>query len=503
MRGIQKRKTANFVMVMVIAAVMAAGIIIAGNIKGWFDSEKTLLENAVVSEKRGVVNVLRDGISFGAKEQKGCRSGDRLTTQSNSTVALSVGESLVTVWENADITVKDASVQGCVIQIHKGEVFADVQGNEIVLEYGSRRYLLEDTACLLSAETGSSECSVFSGKVQAVCKDADGGEGEEDTEKRIRVEKGKALRCIGQQAEVVLLDIETLDDFALEMLKRALEHSAEKFCFSREDIRTLEESRREEIVIIKREEQDNKTTVKLQPTTGSLPGGEEKAAGIPEPDTEPVSSTVIKTTGAGEETTKKAEAPQKRTGESTTAGGKKTTEGQETTKEKGTAQGQETTEKRETTENQGTTEKQETTEGQREPETEEPEQEEPDKIYQCTVKVSCGEILSNMDKLKEGKDRYVPQDGLIIKAVTVEFVEGETVFDVLKRVCSYMEIPLEYSYTPLYESYYVEGINHIYEFDCGRQSGWRYKVNGCFAGKGCSEYELEDGDSVLWEYTCY
>lgn len=63
-------------------------------------------------------------------------------------------------------------------------------------------------------------------------------------------------------------------------------------------------------------------------------------------------------------------------------------------------------------------------------------------------------------------------------------------------------IQIEYSYTPLYGSYYIEGINHLYEFDCGKQSGWMYKVNGWFPNYGCSSYKLEGGETIVWAYTC-
>ncbi|MBS5645235.1 MAG: DUF4430 domain-containing protein, partial [Clostridiales bacterium] len=84
----------------------------------------------------------------------------------------------------------------------------------------------------------------------------------------------------------------------------------------------------------------------------------------------------------------------------------------------------------------------------------------------------------------------------------LEFEEGETVFDVLKRACSRAGIQMEYSWTPVYNSYYVEGINHLYEFDCGNQSGWMYQVNGWYPNYGCSAYTLKDGDAIVWRYTC-
>jgi len=54
----------------------------------------------------------------------------------------------------------------------------------------------------------------------------------------------------------------------------------------------------------------------------------------------------------------------------------------------------------------------------------------------------------------------------------------------------------------MYESYYVEGINYLYEFDAGYASGWMYKVNGWFPNYGCSSYYLSDGDVIEWVYTC-
>lgn len=120
----------------------------------------------------------------------------------------------------------------------------------------------------------------------------------------------------------------------------------------------------------------------------------------------------------------------------------------------------------------------------------------------CTITIRCDTILDNMDNLTPGKNAYVPSNGCILATSTVQFVDGETVFDVLKRVCEYAGIQIEYSWTPMYNSYYIEGINNLYEFDCGSESGWMYKVNGWFPNYGCSAYTLKDGDVIVWCYTC-
>ena len=120
----------------------------------------------------------------------------------------------------------------------------------------------------------------------------------------------------------------------------------------------------------------------------------------------------------------------------------------------------------------------------------------------CTIKIVCDTILDNMSDLEPGKEGYVPSSGTILGTTSVTFYEGETVFEVLKRVCDSAGIQLEYAWTPMYDSYYIEGINHLYEFDCGSGSGWMYKVNGWFPNYGCSSYYLEDGDTIVWCYTC-
>ena len=120
----------------------------------------------------------------------------------------------------------------------------------------------------------------------------------------------------------------------------------------------------------------------------------------------------------------------------------------------------------------------------------------------CTFSISCATILNNWDDCDESKKPLVPADGVILPTTTVTFTEGESVFDVLQRLCRENGIHMESSWTPMYNSAYVEGINNLYEFDVGSLSGWMYSVNGWFPNYGCSRYALQNGDVVNWVYTC-
>ena len=120
-----------------------------------------------------------------------------------------------------------------------------------------------------------------------------------------------------------------------------------------------------------------------------------------------------------------------------------------------------------------------------------------------TISIRCDTLSSDMSKLTNPSiASYIPSNGVILATTTYKGTTDNTVFDVLNTVCRNNGIQLESSYTPMYESYYVEGINYLYEFDGGQGSGWMYKVNGWFPNYGCSSYYLTDGEVIEWVYTC-
>ena len=121
--------------------------------------------------------------------------------------------------------------------------------------------------------------------------------------------------------------------------------------------------------------------------------------------------------------------------------------------------------------------------------------------YTCLFEIECRTILSNMDNLSKDKKECVPNDGVLFSAET-GFDKGESVYDILKRVCDENGIQLETSYSPAFATRYIEGIGNLYEFDCGTASGWMYTVNGEYMNYGCSSCIVSDGDKIAIRYTC-
>ncbi len=122
--------------------------------------------------------------------------------------------------------------------------------------------------------------------------------------------------------------------------------------------------------------------------------------------------------------------------------------------------------------------------------------------HHCTLYVDCKTILEHMDLLDPDKVELIPEDGVILPETEVGFDEGDSVYDILLRELLKRNIHIESSFAPIYDSAYVEGINNIYEFDCGYSSGWEYRVNGVFPNYGCSSYFPKEGDSICFLYTC-
>lgn len=120
----------------------------------------------------------------------------------------------------------------------------------------------------------------------------------------------------------------------------------------------------------------------------------------------------------------------------------------------------------------------------------------------CTLEVRCDTLLAHLKDLPDGKAALVPEDGLLLAEREVEFESGESVFDVFRRVLREEKIHFEYTDAQVYDSVYIEGIGNIYEFDCGPQSGWMFRVNDVYPGLGCSAYTLSDCDKIVICYTC-
>ncbi len=128
--------------------------------------------------------------------------------------------------------------------------------------------------------------------------------------------------------------------------------------------------------------------------------------------------------------------------------------------------------------------------------------EEPKQVISCRIAISCKVLAQNRDAVKNPELlKYIPDDGEILKEVTLQVKEGASAYDALSMACKAFGIQMESKYTALYGTYYVQGIHYLYEKCAGDRSGWIYMVNGKTISVGASGYKLKDGDCVTWHFT--
>ncbi len=114
-----------------------------------------------------------------------------------------------------------------------------------------------------------------------------------------------------------------------------------------------------------------------------------------------------------------------------------------------------------------------------------------------TLSVTCINAVSYASSHNITLPDAIPSDGVILKSVTAEFNDGDSVMKVLKSTLKANGISCQIT-----SGGYVRSIGGLAEFDCGQQSGWMYKVNGILPNVSCKSYKLTSGDKIEFIYTC-
>lgn len=434
-RTANKKKLFNAVMAIAAAAIVFAGVMIAGSVQGWFGPAQPRSAQApaagmqiVANNKIGSANIEREGIAYSLKDGTTLRDGDIIETLNGSTVDIAFGKGTVCFNQNSEAVVRVGEDGAVSLEMKSGELFADV-------EDAFRLYLMgtdvstQKGVFSASAPAGSAAVYVFENSVRV---------GDEEAV------AGQRVTLLEEETQIGSLSISALNDFNMERVRKTNE--IKPLCFTTAQLdeviseREAEmqaaaqaqalEAQSEQQIASQREQNKGASAKQGSANTGGAQQGAPGSGG---------NSNGTATGGAG--------------GDSSSGGG---------TSSGGSAA----------------------------------------QVKTCTIEIRCDTILDNMENLEEGKNKYVPANGVILARSSMTFEEGETVLDVLKRACAQAGIQLEYSFSPIYNSSYVEGMNNLYEFDCGNESGWMYKVNGWFPNYGCSAYTLKDKDAIVWCYTC-
>jgi hypothetical protein len=93
-----------------------------------------------------------------------------------------------------------------------------------------------------------------------------------------------------------------------------------------------------------------------------------------------------------------------------------------------------------------------------------------------------------------------PKDrGTILGATKMNMQDGDTVLSILLQAAKKHNIQIETRGSG--STAYVEGIDHIYEFDYGVKSGWVFTQNGASITKSIGVIHVKEGDRIECYYT--
>ena len=553
----KKKRIANLIMVAIILLIAAGGVLGVGYIRGWFDVASE--DIARLSTLQGTVNMERNGVIYPVEQETALRAGDKITTLPGASAVIRRGGDTVTLGGNAELTVTDPGKKQLILTAAKGELFVNsLQSLQLCFPLGDAT--VEDATVALSVRDGAQTLSVFRGTVG----ETDAGQATEYVGETFSTRKMQLdslndfllgqIRSTGKTTTLCytakdLDDLETKRQQAMQDMLNGQDTpdghthnyaaiavvaptcSAEGYteyaceCGSRYQADqsamldhswspwTVEkEATPQEQGLLRRtckqcDATESRKTDKLDQShthsyTSEVVAPTCTAEGYtmhicacghtytsdPVPVTEhSYTSRVVKPTCESQGHTVHTCTCGKTYADSVTPpAGHKWGDWKTVTDATETAEGlQERT-------CSACSQKEQKTIARKEPGV----------VGYVNIEIRCDTILGNMGDLTPGKAEFVPSNGVILPMVKVPFYENETVFEVLNRICKKTGIQIEYSWTPLYGSYYIEGINHLYEFDCGEQSGWMYKVNEWFPNYGCSSYYVDDGDVIVWCYTC-
>ena len=121
--------------------------------------------------------------------------------------------------------------------------------------------------------------------------------------------------------------------------------------------------------------------------------------------------------------------------------------------------------------------------------------------FTVSLSVRVDALADNLHLLEPDKRELVPEDGIIFPETIVVAYEGESVFDVIQREIRNAGIHMVTNTIPGYNLSFIEGIGNIFTFDAGPMSGWLYSVNGESADVAASQFILNPGDVIEWEFT--
>jgi hypothetical protein len=119
------------------------------------------------------------------------------------------------------------------------------------------------------------------------------------------------------------------------------------------------------------------------------------------------------------------------------------------------------------------------------------------KLFLCLAVVFVA-ACNNHGEAVSGTIAIYTDECAVLEKTEITFNEGDSVLAITRRVTRDNRIHMDYAGIGI--TAYVKGIDNLYEFDKGPESGWQYYINGMLVQTGAGMYKPSDGDVIIWQY---
>lgn len=114
-----------------------------------------------------------------------------------------------------------------------------------------------------------------------------------------------------------------------------------------------------------------------------------------------------------------------------------------------------------------------------------------------TLTVDCSNVIG---KSNLSTTATIPSDGIWLNSKTITLPSGSTVYDALSYAKALGYITSFTEDNSILNGYIIS-INNLNQKECGKYSGWMYKVNGTALPVGAKGAVLNNNDAIVWFYT--
>ena len=241
----KKKNLYNLIMAAAILVILAAGMMTAGHLRGWFgggtvvtgaDGSQSVVE-ILVQSKKGNVDLVRGGVSFPLEKDASLRDGDRIETRRGSEVTLVSGGNTLYLDERSQAALQVTEEGQVCLALETGGIFGVVT-EPFSLTLLETEITAEEAVFSASAPYGSAGMHIFEHMVLVDGQKAEAGQAVNIIP---NTSSGEGAR---NEIQITDLSLQSLNSFELACAALTKGHT---LCFTAREMEDLTAQRQQAV----------------------------------------------------------------------------------------------------------------------------------------------------------------------------------------------------------------------------------------------------------------